>query len=129
MSTQKMIEEQFKRLETLQKQFKNPKPDQEEVQLVHNLRTERAQTLRTSLISLERQRTETVARFDTEIASVTDCIAALEKLDGLDFSGQISGSGGLRASATSATNMPNPEATISPRKKADRDVTSRIFCV
>lgn len=117
MSTQEMIDAQLDRIAALRKQFENPKVTSEDVTLAETLRTERAQTLRKTLGSLERQKSETVARFDTEIASVKDRIAALEKPGDLDMARQISGRAKPRRASPAPSTKTKPRANPARKTK------------
>lgn len=94
MTLDKRIAEHMERVNALQKEVFDRKPSPSDARLPEQLNRERAATVRDAIDRLQRDRRETLARFDAEITAREAELRELESSTDIDFGRQQSGSPG-----------------------------------
>jgi septal ring factor EnvC (AmiA/AmiB activator) len=94
MTLDKRIAEHMKRVDALQKEVFDRKPSPADAKRPDQMKRERAATVRTAIDRLQRDRKQTMARFDAEITAREAELKELERSMDVDFAQQQSGSPG-----------------------------------
>jgi hypothetical protein len=104
MTLDRRIAEHVRRVEALQREVFDHRPSPADAGLPEQLNRERAATVRAAIDRLQRDRRETIARFDAEITARETELRELESSTDVDFGRQQSGSpGGSKPSRKSPT--------------------------
>lgn len=91
MALDKQIAEQIKRMERLQKDLIKRRADVDDAKRPEEMKKERAAALRDSIAVLQKQKKETVARYDAEIKAREAELKKLQKRTDVDLVTQQSG--------------------------------------
>ena len=91
MKLDKRIQQQMKRIEALQKDLIGRSASAEDAKRPQEMKRERAATVRESIDALQRDKKQTIARFDAEIAAREAELVMLEQKSEVDLTLQQSG--------------------------------------
>ncbi|WP_157973573.1 hypothetical protein [Tropicimonas sp. IMCC34043] len=111
MTPQEMIAVQIKRMEKLQEVLQSQRADAEDVKSAETLRATRATSLRAAIDRLERQKKDTTARIDAEIALHRRELTELDRRSDFDLTRRQAGS------ATPAPEKRKAATTITKKTK------------
>ncbi|MFV2054110.1 hypothetical protein [Aliiroseovarius sp. YM-037] len=91
MTLDKQIAEQIKRMERLQKDLIKRRVDVDDAKRPEEMKKERAAALRDAIATLQKQKRETIARYDAEIKAREAELKTLQKRTDVELVGQQSG--------------------------------------